>query len=418
MRLTMKQRQAVTAVTVQRYRQGSKKVKRQILDEFCKTTGYSRGYARFVLRNHGRQVWLHGKKVVVGDARKRQQRVKSRYYDEQVVEALSKLWQLLNYVCGKRLVAIMPELIAKLEQFGELRLTPLTKEKLLRISAASVDRLLQPERRKHQLRQRSHTKPGTLLKHQIPIRTFAEWDEAQPGFAEIDLVAHDGGLALGDYCQTLDLTDVCTGWTETEAVPNKAQVWVFEAIQTIRARLPFPLLGLDSDNGSEFVNRELLGYCQKERITFTRARPYRKNDNCYVEQKNYSVVRQTVGYQRFDTATELMVLKQLYATLRLYTNFFQPTMKLKSKERFGSRVKKSYHAPQTPYQRVLACAEVTVADKKKLQRQYQALNPAALKRQLDKYRKELFRLASKKRPPKLKRHLHQRDLQIKPRVVL
>ena len=416
MRLTMKQRQAVTAVTVQRYRNGSKKVKRQILDEFCETTGYSRGYARFVLRNHGRQVLLRGKKVIVGDLRKRQQRVKSRYYDEQVVQALSKLWQLLNYVCGKRLVAIMPELIAKLEQFGELRLTALTKEKLLRISAASIDRLLQPERRKHQLRQRSHTKPGTLLKHQIPIRTFAEWDEAQPGFAEIDLVAHDGGLALGDYCQTLDLTDVCTGWTETEAVPNKAQVWVFEAIQTIRARLPFPLLGLDSDNGSEFVNHELLQYCQKERITFTRARPYRKNDNCYVEQKNYSVVRQTVGYQRFDTAAELMVLKQLYATLRLYTNFFQPTMKLKSKERFGSRVKKSYYAPQTPYQRVLACTEVNVADKKKLQRQYQSLNPAALKRQLDKYRKELFRLASKKRPPKLKRHLNQRDLQIKPHL--
>jgi hypothetical protein len=414
MRLTMKQRQAVTAVTVQRYRNGSKKVKRQILDEFCETTGYSRGYARFVLRNHGRQVLLRGKKVIVGDLRKRQQRVKSRYYDEQVVQALSKLWQLLNYVCGKRLVAIMPELIAKLEQFGELRLTALTKEKLLRISAASIDRLLQPERRKHQLRQRSHTKPGTLLKHQIPIRTFAEWDEAQPGFAEIDLVAHDGGLALGDYCQTLDLTDVCTGWTETEAVPNKAQVWVFEAIQTIRARLPFPLLGLDSDNGSEFVNHELLHYCQKEQITFTRARPYRKNDNCYVEQKNYSVVRQTVGYQRFDTAPELMVLKQLYATLRLYTNFFQPTMKLKSKERFGSRVKKSYHAPQTPYQRVLACAEVTAADKKRLQRQYQSLNPAALKRQLDKYRKELFRSASKKRPLKLKRHLNQKDLQIKP----
>jgi len=414
MRLTMKQRQAVTAVTAQRYRQGSKKVKRQILDEFCETTGYSRGYARFVLRNHGRQVWLHGKKVVVGDARQRQQRLKSRYYDEQVVQALIKLWQLLNYLCGKRLVAIMPELIAKLEQFGELRLTALTKEKLLCISAASVDRLLRPERRKQQLRRRSHTKPGTLLKHQIPIRTFAEWDEAQPGFAEIDLVAHDGGLALGDYCQTLDLTDVCTGWTETEAVPNKAQVWVFEAIQTIRARLPFPLLGLDSDNGSEFVNQELLRYCQKERITFTRARPYRKNDNCYVEQKNYSVVRQTVGYQRFDTAAELMVLKQLYATLRLYTNFFQPTMKLKSKERFGSRVKKSYHAPQTPYQRVLACAEITAADKKKLQHQYQSLNPAALKRQLDKYRKELFRLASKKPPLKPKRHPNQRGLEIKP----
>jgi hypothetical protein len=414
MRLTMKQRQAVTAVTVQRYRYGSKKVKQQILDEFCETTGYCRGYARFVLRNHGRQVWLRGKRTIVGDVHKRQQRLKPRLYDEPVMRELIKLWELLNYSCGKRLVAIMPELVVKLEQFGELRLAPLIREKLLRISAATVDRLLQPERRKQQLRRRSHTKPGTLLKHQIPIRTFAEWDEQQPGFAEIDLVAHDGGLALGDYCQTLDLTDVCSGWTETEAVPNKAQVWVFAAIQRIRERLPFPLRGLDSDNGSEFVNTELLRYCKQQRITFTRARPYRKNDNCYVEQKNYSVVRQTVGYQRFDTAAELMVLQQLYATLRLYTNFFQPTMKLKSKERLGSRVKKSYHAPQTPYQRVLACAEVTAADKKKLQRQYRLLNPAALKRELDKQRQELFRLAAKKRPLKLKRHLNQRELQIKP----
>jgi hypothetical protein len=418
MRLTMKQRQAVTAVTVQRYRQGSKKVKRQILDEFCETTGYCRGYARFVLRNHGRQVWLGGKRVIVGDVHQRRQRQKPRHYNEAVVQELVKLWELLNYSCGKRLVAIMPELITKLEQFKELRLTPSSKEKLLRISATTVDRLLQPERRKQQLRRRAHTRPGTLLKHQIPIRTFAEWDEARPGFAEIDLVAHDGGLALGDYCQTLDLTDVCTGWTETEAVPNKAQVWVFEAIQTIRARLPFPLLGLDSDNGSEFVNQELLRYCQKEQLTFTRARPYRKNDNCYVEQKNYSVVRQTVGYQRFDTAAELIVLKQLYATLRLYTNFFQPTMKLKSKERFGSRVQKRYHVPQTPYQRVLTSAEVTAADKKKLQRQYRQLNPAALKRELDKQRKELFRLAARKRPLKLKRHLNQKGLQIRPHVVI
>lgn len=418
MRLTMKQRQAVTAVTVQRYRQSSKKVKRQILDEFCETTGYCRGYARFVLRNHGRQVWLGGKRVIVGDVHQRRQRQKRRYYNEAVVQELVKLWELLNYSCGKRLVAIMPELIAKLEQFGELRVAPSTKEKLLRISAATVDRLLQPERRKQQLRRRSHTRPGTLLKHQIPIRTFAEWNEQQPGFAEIDLVAHDGGLALGDYCQTLDLTDVCTGWTETEAVPNKAQVWVFAAIQQIRERLPFPLRGLDSDNGSEFVNTELLRYCKQQRITFTRTRPYRKNDNCYVEQKNYSVVRQTVGYQRFDTAAELIVMKQLYATLRLYTNFFQPTMKLKSKERFGARVKKSYHAPQTPYQRVLASVAVTGPDKKKLQRQYRQLNPAALKRELDKYRAELFRLAAKKRPLKLTRHRNQRGLEIKPKVLI
>ena len=419
MRLTMKQRQAVTAVTVQRYRNGSKKVKQQILDEFCETTGYCRGYARFVLRNYGRQVWLGGKRMVVGEVHKRQQqRLRPRYYDEQVVQELIKLWQLLNYLCGKRLVAIMPELLAKLEQFGELRLLPSTKEKLLRISAATVDRLLKPERRKHELRARSHTKPGTLLKHQIPIRTFAEWDEQQPGFVEMDLVAHDGGLALGDYCQTLDLTDVCTGWTETEAVPNKAQVWVFEAIQRIRERLPFPLRGLDSDNGSEFINSDLLRYCEQQHLTFTRARPYRKNDNCYVEQKNYSVVRQMVGYQRFDTAAELMVLRQLYQTLRLYTNFFQPTMKLKNKERFGARVKKSYYAPQTPYQRVLACAEVGTADKQKLQRQYRRLNPAALKRALDKQRKELFRLATKKRPLKLKRHANQKSMHIKPELSL
>jgi hypothetical protein len=418
MRLTMKQRQAVTAVTVQRYRKGRKQVKQQILDEFCETTGYSRGYARFVLRNHGRQVWQRGKRVVVGEVNKRPSRDKPRYYDDTVLQELIKLWQLLDYVCGKRLVAILPELIAKLEQFGELRLARDTKEKLLRISAASIDRLLQPERRKHQLRRRSHTKPGTLLKHQIPIRTFAEWDEQQPGFAEIDLVAHDGGLALGDFCQTLDLTDICTGWTELAAVPNKAQVWVFEAIQEIRARLPFPLLGLDSDNGSEFINGELLRYCQQQRISFTRARPYRKNDNCYVEQKNYSVVRQTVGYQRFDTAAELLVLKQLYAQLRLYTNFFQPTMKLKSKERLGSRVKKSYYAPLTPYQRVLAAEQVTSAAKKKLRQQYRLLNPAALTREIDKYRKELFRLAGKKRPI-LKRQRHrQQPLTIKPELLI
>lgn len=415
----MKERKAVSLVTAQRYRRARKKVKQQILNDFCETTGYSRGYARFVLRNHGREVWLGGKRRVVGDLHQRQQRLKPRYYDDEVLKTLIKLWELLNYPCGKRLVAILPEIIKRLEHFGELRLPAVTREKLQCISASSVDRLLKAERRKHQLRARSRTRPGTLLKHQIPIRTFAEWDEQQPGFAEIDLVAHDGGLGLGDFCQTVDLTDICTGWTETEAVPNKAQVWVFEAIQRIRSRLPFPLRGLDSDNGSEFVNNELLRYCQQEQITFTRARPYRKNDNCYVEQKNYSVVRQTVGYQRFDTTAELAVLKQLYSVLRLYTNFFQPTMKLKSKERFGSRVKKTYEPPQTPYQRVLVSPYVSAADKQKLKRQYQLLNPAALRRELDTLRKKLFALAGRKKPPiALKRPRHkQRPMTIKPQLL-
>jgi hypothetical protein len=185
-----------------------------------------------------------------------------------------------------------------LERHNELRCDRQTREKLLRISAATIDRLLRPERRKHELRGQARTKPGTLLKHQIPIRTFAEWDEQQPGFGEIDLVGHDGGVAAGDYCQTLDLTDIATTWTETMAVRNKAQARVFEALQKVRKNLPFPLLGLDSDNGSEFINDELLRYCQQQQISFTRSRPYRKNDSCFVEQKNYSIVRRAVVYAR------------------------------------------------------------------------------------------------------------------------
>jgi hypothetical protein len=328
---------------------------------------------------------------------------------------LVKIWVLLDYLCGKRLVAILPEIIDKLEQFNELPLERETKAKLLRISAATADRILKGERLKYQLRGRARTRPGTLLKHQIPIRTFSEWNEQRPGFAELDLVAHDGGVAIGDYAQTLDMTDVCSGWTETIAVPNKAQVWVFGAIEEARKRLPFPLLGIDSDNGSEFINYELLRYCEDQHLTFTRARPYRKNDNCYVEQKNYSIVRRTVGYQRFDTTPEVLLLNQLYVTVRLYTNFFQPTMKLKSKERVGSRVKKKYESPQTPYRRVLDSEYVAEEDKEELRQQYRGLNPAALKRRISKLQKQLFSLAQKKPKTALRAKRHkQKSLQIKP----
>lgn len=414
----MKERKAVTSVTAGRYREARKKEKQQMLDEFCRTTGYNRCYARLVLRNHGRRVSLAADRAVVGDVEQKQQRLKPKVYDTKVGQALVQIWLLLDYLCGKRLVAVLPEMVARLEQFGELRLEPETRQKLLQLSAATADRMLQPERRKHQLRGRSGTRPGTFLKHQIPIRTFSEWNEQRPGFVEMDLVAHDGGLSLGDYCQTLDITDVCTGWTEALAVPNKAQVWVFEAIAKARQRLPFPLLGIDSDNGSEFINQQLLNYCQQQHITFTRARPYRKNDNCYVEQKNYSIVRRTVGYQRFDTAAELLILNQLYGSLRLYSNFFLPTMKLKSKERLGSQVRKTYEAPLTPYQRVLDSGDVAVADKQNLRRQYEELNPAALKRQIAKLQKQLFATANAKKPAALtkalKRHPNQKPLSIKP----
>jgi Integrase core domain len=411
----MKQRQAVTKVTAKRYDQAGKKEKKQMLDEFCRTTGYNRCYARWVLRHQGKRLAVRRGVVVEADLQRRQKRIKARTYDEPVQRALVQIWELLDYLCGKRLVAILPEIISKLEEFKEFRLEAEIKAKLLQISAATADRLLQPERRKHELRGRGQTRPGTLLKHQIPIRTFADWNEQRPGFVELDLVGHDGGIGFGDYAQTLDMTDVCTGWTETIAVPNKAQVWVFEAIDKARGRLPFPLLGIDCDNGSEFINYQLLRYCNEHGITFTRTRPYRKNDNCYVEQKNYSVVRRAVGYQRFDTSAEGLLLNRLYDTLRLYTNFFQPTMKLVSKERLGSRVKKLYDYPRTPYQRLLDSPHVAAPDKQTLQQQYQQLNPAALKRAIRKLQKQLFAYAKNKprmAPPRRKSY-HQ-NLEIKP----
>ena len=307
---------------------------------------------------------------------------------------MKKIWFIMDRICGKRLAPTLKELIPILESHQEIELDTTAKEKLLTISAATIDRLLAPERKKQSLCTRSRTKPGTLLKHQIPIRTFSERNEHKPGFVEIDLVGHEGGEARGDYIQTLDITDVCTGWTETQAVKNKAQVWVFEALKQIRRHLPFELLGIDSDNGSEFINANLYRYCHNEQIAFTRARAYRKNDNCYVEQKNYSVVRRAVGYLRYDTQQDLNILNQLYGYLRFYTNYFQPVMKLVEKKRIGSKVKKRYDKPQTPYQRVLASPYVADENKEALRKEYAQLNPEEFKRQITRLQNRLKKLAT------------------------
>lgn len=403
MRLTMKARQEVIHITAGQYRGASKKEKSQLLDQFIATTGYSRWYARLVLRHEGRRIQTAPKTILLAVRKQTPRpRRRPRKYDDKVQTALVKLWRLMDHICGKRLQPLLAELIPRLERFNEFNCERETRAKLLEISAASIDRLLRSERRKHELRGRSGTKPATLLKKQIPIRTFADWDEQLPGFAEIDLVGHDGGIAAGDFCQTLDLTDIATTWTETKAVRNKAQTWVFAALQEIRQNLPFPLLGIDSDNGSEFINKYLVAYCQKEKLTFTRSRPYRKNDNCFVEQKNYSVVRRAVGYQRYDTELQLQILNELYATLRLFTNFFQPTMKLQAKERIGSRVSKRYDRAQTPYQRVMAAASVSEAAKQALQAQYETLNPAALKRKLTRLQQRLLATVEVMKPVRVR----------------
>jgi hypothetical protein len=253
-----------------------------------------------------------------------------------------------------------------------------------------MDRLLAPARARIWDKERSSTKPGTLLKHQIPIRTFADWNEKMPGFLEIDLVAHDGGSSYGEYIQSLDATDIATGWTETGGVKNKAQRYVFATLKRLRAQFPFPVLGLDSDNGGEFINNELLRYCIGEKITFTRSRPMRKNDNCFVEQKNYTIVRRTTGYYRYEDDRQLELLEEIYRQLRLYTNFFLPVMKLVSKTRTGSTVHKHYDLPQTPFQRVLAHPQISDEIKAQLSAQYEQLNPAYLKRTIAQLQNDLF----------------------------
>ncbi len=397
MRLTMNERRAVVKVVASRYQRGSKKHKGDILKEFMEITGYNRCYAAYLLRSHGKRIRISKDTVVEGDITKNAERVAHKIYDERVFHVLRKIWFIMDCICGKRLAPVLKEIIVKLEVHKEIKLNRTTRGKLLKISASTIDRLLSEEKKKDTIKGRSHTKPGTLLKNQIPIRTFSEWDEKRPGFVEVDLVGHEGGDPRGDFIQTLDMTDICTTWTETQAVRNKAQVWVFEAIKKIRGHLPFDLLGIDSDNGSEFINEHLFRYCKEEKITFTRSRKYRKNDNCYVEQKNYSVVRRAVGYLRYDTDGELAMLNELYGHLRLYTNYFQPVMKLIEKTRTGSKVTKRYDKPQTPYQRVLQSPHVPDKNKDEMKRQYAKLNPAELKRQITRLQNRLIDNAAKKK---------------------
>ena len=407
MGLTMTEKQAVTRQLALEYQRAPKKRKGEILDSLVQLTEYNRSYAARVLRQRPtRRVLAQGtvagvKVAVVADERTRRRgrhRKRPRKYGQDVVVPLQKVWLICDGICGKRLAPYLAEIVPTLERLGELTLDDEARRKLIGISPATIDRLLGPVRQRYQLRSRSRTKPGTLLKHQIPIRTFSDWDDLRPGFVEIDLVSHEGGNPRGDYAYTLDATDVCTGWTETEAVRNRAERWVFAGLEKALARFPFDIRGIDSDNGSEFINNHLLRYCTEAKITFTRSRPYRKNDNCFVEQKNYSVVRRAVGYRRHDTPPELEALNDLYARLRWYTNFFQPVMKLVEKTRTGSRVRKKYDRARTPYGRVLESAYVPKQTKEELRQAYAALNPVTLRREISRLQDRLDAAARSKTP--------------------
>jgi len=297
------------------------------------------------------------------------------------VKALEKIWEIYGRICSKRLQPYLPEGIKVLERCGELTLSAKTKELLLRISRSSIDRCLAPARF-NKPRGLSTTKPGTLLKKNIPIRTFTDWNEDKPGFLEIDLVAHCGESAEGQFLNTLTCTDLCTGWTEPIALLRRSQESVCTAIDALRPELPFDLLGIDSDNGSEFINDLIYRYCLKHEITFTRSRPYKKNDQAHVEQKNWSVVRRTVGYDRLEGQEQFALLASIYQDLRLYVNFFQPVLKLIGKERIGNKVLRRYDTARTPYQRGLERVDVPVARKAHLLNLYLQLNPVELRNRI------------------------------------
>jgi len=375
--MSLQSKRELLSVVAPRYRKADREEKSRILDEFVESTGYGRKHA-LALLNHP------------PPKRPSPVRRRPRRYTRAVSDALVKVWNAADQICSKRLIPFLPDFIEALERHGELRLEEEIRSRLLSISPASADRLLQPERRRLETRGRSTTKPGTLLKDQIPIRTFADWDDARPGFMELDLVAHCGESTQGEYLHSLVLTDIATGWTECAALQNKSQITVCTALEAVRQRLPFALSGIDSDNGSEFINAHLLRYCREHQVTFTRCRPYKKNDQCHVEQKNWCIVRQKVGYRRYEGKRSCQRLARLYEPLRLYTNFFQPSLKLVEKTRNGARVHKRYDTAKTPTQRVLASPEGAEGAKALLREQFLTLNPLELLRQIERLQEQFW----------------------------
>jgi len=358
-------RRELLAEARKQYWRAGKKEKTRILDEFLRYTGYHRKYALALLKGR----YSHHKATT---------RRRKRRYTQEVTDTLVFIWTVCDHIASRRLHPFLPEMITVLERQGTLQLTDATRQLLLTISRPTMDRLLQPARRARVPHGRTTTKPGTLLKQAIPIRTWADWDDAKPGYLTIDLAAHCGESTEGEYLATLDCVDVCSGWCECIVPANRGEQAVLTALEQVRDRLPMPLLGVDSDNGGEFINKYLLHYCLSEHLVFTRSRPYKKNDQAHVEEKNWMVVRRHVGYDRYAGDAARVALNHLYQDLRLYVNFFQPVMKLVEKTRVDGKVKKVYDAAQTPYQRLQASPDVSQERKDALTALYQTLDPVAL----------------------------------------
>jgi hypothetical protein len=356
-------RELIEAVAA-RYRASGRSEKKEILDEFVKVTGFHRKHAIRVLK----------KSVKEGGSEPRH---RARVYDEAIQQALTIVWEAADRICGKRLREVIGGMLEAMERHGHLQLDREVRERLLAMSAATMDRLLKPVREASKQRRR-RSGLSTPLRKSIAIRTFGDWNDPAPGFFEMDMVAHCGKSTAGSHVFSLVLTDIATGWTEAAAMMVREQSLVTELVQDIRGKLPFVMQGLDVDNDSAFINETLLGYCRNQHIELTRCRAYKKNDQAWIEQKNGAVIRRMVGYGRLEGVESTAALNKLFAALRLYVNFFQPSFKLKSKIREGAKVTKKYHLPATPCERLLAREDISIECKEGLRRMLAVLDPVRL----------------------------------------
>lgn len=371
------------------YHLQGRKQQTAILDEYCRVTGQNRDY---VIRKIKSGSYINTMRTEKGEAK----RTRVSKYDGDVVARLIKLWNIFDRPCGQLMVAQIRTELDRLYRFGEIFISSDMAEKLKSISSAEIDRSLATHKEKEYLKAKYHKKVHPLLYQKIPVKIGRDQDRTIVGNIQIDMVEHCGQRAEGEYIYTLSTTDLATNWWQGGAILTKGMRGVVTMLDRIKDQYPFSWNHVHSDNGSEFINDYLYRYAKEHDLEFSRSRPYEKNDNYLVEQKNGRVVRRHVGYQRHDTARELTILNEFYVLHGLYQNFFQPVMKLVGKERIGSKIKRTLSKPQTPYHMVMESEEISKEVKMLLQTQYELLNPAELKRQIDTKRDELYRAYKEK----------------------